>query len=533
MTGMTTNTRERQRPIAIACGVLLLTWGTCRAGTAPPAAAGATAPSSHAAAPALPEGIEVHSTSNGLGITSRIKGQTDAAIQFRRQGTQQWRDASPLSARARTDAGVLAGSICGLCPGTEYEVRLVHSTGMGPGESSAPMFTARTADYPRMPSAGVMVKEGGLERAQELAQPGRVMVLPKGTYPATTLTRSGEPGSPIVYKPARSGEVIIEGPLDIQADYVWLHDLVIRGTDTAVRGSGRNVCLTNNQITARCCIQPSHGAEGWFVSDNVMTGEPTDALRWDTIGVDLADCPRASHTISFNRITAVREGLRAAGDDTDVYGNEIVQTAPALADASIVGQRYRAFDNRITSGLSRWPFALREGGGVFRHADQEMLLSRSDPRGSAAPEAQAGAPWYGPRYWDSLADVAYGIPDGWRSMTKDDPGKVVLLGLTGAQAIVSNPAKTFIAMFTFEKVQGQARWDHLRSLFPEEAGARTAILEFQDGLQMRLYQRPKGLVLEAGRIEPDSVLHVTIQNRQGDTPANRAVMFQLARSLYR
>ena len=150
-----------------------------------------------------------------------------------------------------------------------------------------------------------------------------------------------------------------------------------------------------------------------------------------------------------------------------------------------------------------------------------------------ANEVGLGTAWYGPRYWDTLADVAYGIPEGWRSFTKDDPGKVALMGLTGAQAIVSNQAKTFIAMFFLEKAQGEDRWKNLKALVADETGAETAVLEFQDGLLMRLYTRQKGLVLEVGRIEPDGVLHVTIQNRERDTPAGRTAMFQLARSLYR
>ncbi len=150
-----------------------------------------------------------------------------------------------------------------------------------------------------------------------------------------------------------------------------------------------------------------------------------------------------------------------------------------------------------------------------------------------ANEAGLGTAWYGPRYWDTLADVAYGIPEGWRSMTKDDPGKQAIIGMTGAQAILANGSKTITAMILLEKAQGEGRWEKLQQLVAEEAHAVTPVLEFQDGLLMRLYNRPKGLTLEVARIEPEGVLHVLIQNRQRDSEVSRTQMFQFARSLYR
>jgi hypothetical protein len=150
-----------------------------------------------------------------------------------------------------------------------------------------------------------------------------------------------------------------------------------------------------------------------------------------------------------------------------------------------------------------------------------------------ANQAGLGSAWYGPRYWDTLADVAYGIPEGWHSLTKDDPGKQAIIGLTGAQAILFNATKTTTVMVMLEKMQGDARWEKLNSLVADDTGAQTPVLEFQDGLLMRLYQKPKGMILEVARVEPNGVLHVTIQSRERDAEAARTTMFQFARSLYR
>ena len=59
------------------------------------------------------------------------------------------------------------------------------------------------------------------------------------------------------------------------------------------------------------------------------------------------------------------------------------------------------------------------------------------------------------------------------------------------------------------------------------------MLEFQDGLYVRLYSQGERASLVASRVQRDGVLHVTVGCDRRDLPRARLVMFQFVRSLYR
>jgi hypothetical protein len=595
---------------------------------------------------------------------------------------------------------MLAGSLFRLCPGTEYEVRL---TLVDPdGGSVTRTVEAVTRAYPRMPAGkGTAVNQGGLAKAQELAQPGQVMILAKGTYPAVALTKSGKPGAPIVYRAARDGEVTIEGRIEIKADYVWLHGMVLRdrisppksAQDTkAIEGTGHDVCITGCNLQAHYCIHTPAGAENWFIADNTITGDAGGKFSFGGEGVDFGSDRGGGHAVCYNEISDTADGVSYGGANIDVYGNYIHETVDDCVEPDYARQNYRVFENRCYNSMCGFSFQPMKGGpwyfynnivaGNYLHAlkvkritgstvlagntilghspglggirgflrgwivdnvwlrttpgpltgsgawQDEYAPTRIDYNAYSDPELFAGigykdlarrqgwdkhsivvdwrevfaepvkapasqpyyseklqgqplpkdwrfehslfvpkegstlidagtvlpnltgpylgqAPdlganerglgtaWYGPRYWDTLADVAYGIPAGWHSLTKDDPGKQAVIGLTGAEAILFNASKTITVMVMREKAQGEARWEKLNALVADDAGAQTPVLEFQNGLLMRLYQKPKGLILEVGRIEAGGVLHVTIQSRDRDAEKARETMFQFARSLYR
>jgi hypothetical protein len=642
----------------------------------------------------VPGQVAIRPTWSCLGINWHSTGDANrnarCQVEFRRKGTDPWRPALPLFLHDFEKTTMLSGSILRLCPGTEYEVRLSLRDPDGGGTSRT--ASARTLDYPRMPSKGKTVEEGGLAKAQELAEPGQVMVLPKGTYPAVALTKSGKPGQWIVYKAAKEGEVTIEGRIEVKADWVWLHGLVLRDKVKTIEGTGSNVCITGCNLSAHYCIHTPEGAENWFIADNTMTGDAGDRFTFDGEGVDLGADAGGGHAVCFNEITDTADGISYGGGNIDVYGNYIHETVDDCIEPDYARENYRVWSNLCYNSMCGFSFQPMKGGpwyfydnidaGSYLHAlkvkritgwtvlvgntivgrnpgldgirgflrgliedniwlrttpgpltastpwkdeyaptlidynaysDPEVLAGigykalaekqgwdkhsivvdwrdvfaepvkapASQPYYSSnlqgkllpkdwrfehslllpkegskviaagtvlpnitgpylgkAPDLGAnqlglGTAWHGPRYWDTIADLVYGIPKGWHSFTKDDPGKMGIMAITGAQAIVFDDSKMITAMFTLKKASGEARWDMARQLVADDTDALTPILEFQDGLLMRLYDRPRGLFLIVGRVEPDGVLHVEMQNRLRDRQAARTTFFQLARSLCR
>ena len=642
----------------------------------------------------VPGQVAIRPTWSCVGINWHFTGDANrnarCKVEFRRTGSEVWRPGLPLFLHDFEKTTMLSGSLFRLCPGTEYEVRL--SLADPDGGGAVRTVSARTLDYPRMPSRGKTVEEGGLAKAQELAEPGQVMVLPKGTYPAVALTKSGKPGAWIVYKAAKEGEVTIEGRIEIKADWVWLHGLVLRDKAKAIEGTGKNVCVTSCNLSAHYCIHTPEGAENWFIADNTMTGDAGGRFSFDGEGVDLGCDAGGGHAVCYNEITDTADGISYGGGNMDVYGNYIHETVDDCIEPDYARENYRVWGNFCYNSMCGFSFQPMKGGpwyffdnvnaGSYLHAlkvkritgwtvlagntiigrnpgldgirgflrgvienniwlrttpgaltgstpwkeeyaptvidynaysdpevlaevgykdlaarhgwdthsiivdwrevfaepvkapasrpyyssdlqgkvlpkdwrfEHSLLLPKEGSKVIAAGEALPnitgpylgkapdlganqlglGSAWYGPRYWDMIADLVYGIPKGWHSFTKDDPGKMGIMGITGAQAIVFDETKAITAMFTLKKASGEARWEMARQLVADDTNAMTPILEFQDGLLMRLYDRPRGLFLIVGRVEPDGVLHVEMQNRLPNRQAARTTLFQLARSLYR
>ncbi len=672
-----------------------------------------TGPATRAAAtnPAdvvVPGEVKLHPTWGCIGINWYFTGDANrnavAKVEFRRKGTGPWKPALRLFLHDFEKTTMLSGSIFRLCPGTEYEIRLTLADPDGGGETRT--VSAATRAYPRMPAGKpVLVNEGGLAKAQELAEPGQVMLLARGTYPGVALTKGGKPGAPIVYRAARDGEVTIQGRIEIKADYVWLHGLVLRDTPAAsqpagqeapmtktIEGTGHDVCITGCDLRAHYCIHTPAGADNWFVADNTMTGDCGGRFSFDGEGVDFGSDRGGGHAVCYNEITDTADGVSYGGGNIDVYGNYIHETVDDCVEPDYAHENYRVWENRCYNSMCGLSFQPMKGGpwyfynnivaGNYLHAlkvkkitgwtvlagntiighnpsadgvrgfvrglivdnvwlrttpgpltgstpwrdeyaptridynaysdpevfakigyqalakrrgwdrhsiivdwrevfaepvkapasqpyyseklqgqplpkdwrfEHSLFLPKEDSKlidaGTVLPnltgpylgeapdlganELGLGTAWYGPRYWDTLAEVSYGLPEGWHSVTKDDPGKQAIIGLTGMQAILFNATKTITATFMLEKAQGDARWDKLAALVADDTGAQTGVIEFQDGLLMRLYQRPRGLALEVARIEPDGVLHVTVQSRLKDGDQGRASLFHFARSLYR
>jgi len=639
-----------------------------------------------------------------MGINWHVASPEDlggsVAVAYRRKGTSAWRPALPLWAHLYGRRTMFSGSVFRLAPGTEYEFRL---TMKRPGRDAPTVKTvsARTLDYPRMPSRRVRVPAGGLVAAQEAASPGTVMLIGKGTYAAAKLVKSGEPGRWIVYKSAGDGEVVIEGRTEIRANYVWLHGLTLRDAKNAVQGSHKGVCITKCRLKAHYAVHTGRGGENYFIADNFLRGDANGVFSFGGEGVDFGSSRGAcGHAVCFNEFTDFADGISYGRGDIDVYNNYIHETVDDFIEPDYGYENYRLWNNRCYNSMCGFSFQPMKGGpwyifhnvnvGAYLHALKvkditgptvifgNTMLTKSSRLGQggdilrgwilnnawlrATPgplassgrfrpgispvrvdynaygtggsepwsgigykdlaakhgwdksslhvgcgdvfqdriELPAGKPyyssklkgqlipkdwhfrhyllvpkdgsplidagtalpnitgpylgkapdigahelglgtaWYGRRTWDDESGLVYGLPAGWEKVA---PGKATRYRSTGlrvpkaaagATVMLACELPPIVAVISREAAKGEARWRRARQLFADSAEPVTEILEFQDGLYVRLGRAGASAVLGATRVEPDGVLKVLVFCRQTDLPAARRSMFQFVRSFVR
>ncbi len=635
-----------------------------------------------------------------MGINWYVGNRDDlarpASVAFRRKGQQQWRQALDLWAHVYKGRMMFSGSVFRLAPGTEYEFRV--TVGAGGEKPVIRVVSARTLDYPKMPSRIVRVGTGGLAAAQEKAAPGTVMLLGKGTYPAVRLTKSGKPGAWIVYKSAGDGEVVIEGRTEIRADYVWLHGLTLRDPKNAVQGSHKGICITNCRISAHYAIHTGRGGENYFIADNRLTGDANGVFSFSGEGVDFGSSRGAcGHAVCYNEISNFADGISYGRGDIDVYGNYIHETVDDFVEPDYAYENYRIWNNRCYNSMCGFSFQPMKGGpwymfrnvnvGTYLHAFKlkditgptviahNTVLTKSSRLGQGAdilrgwilnnvwlratpgplasggrfrPEINgarvdynaygtgggepwsgvnykalaqkhgwdkhsihagyrdvfqekvaipAGKPyyssklkgkvipkdwhfehylllpkpgaklidagtvlpnltgpylgkapdlgahelglgtaWYGPRVWDEKAGLVYGLPKGWRKSPLTTAAKLADIGCpdaAGAKGLLTCESPRIFALLRIEPLTGEGRWRRGRQIVASDQGAQTPVLEFQDGLYVRLYRKGANAALIAARVEPDGVLTAVVGCRQTDLSAARLAMFQFVRSLVR
>lgn len=335
-----------------------------------------------------PGDIRTVATWNCVGMNWYFKGDENrdasVTVEFRRKGTSAWRAALPLWLHDYDQTTMFSGSVFRLAPGTEYEFRLKMDD--VDGGSVVRTVTANTLCYPKMPSQVLTVDEGGLIEAQKRASPGTIMLLSKGTYPATTLTKSGKPGQWIVYKAAGKGEVLIEGPIRIQADYVWLHGLTIRDSKTAIAGSHKGVCITNCRLFAHYAIHTPRGAENYFIADNLLRGDSQGRFSFSGEGVDFgSDRGQCGHAVCFNEISDFADGISYGSGNIDVYNNYIHETVDDFIEPDYSHENYRIWNNRCYNSMCGFSFQPMRGGpwyifgninvGAYLHAFKVKSIS--------------------------------------------------------------------------------------------------------------------------------------------------------------
>ena len=263
-------------------------------------------------------------TLHSLGVHWIIGGDENQNAEVRiawRSAGGAWKNALPLlrveqgaqkpekgagSVEVPGGARLFAGSVLMLAPDTEYELKL--SLVDPDGGNSESLLKARTIAEPSAPKDATVLHVipgsgggsgsaadpfRGLRAAQAQAKPGTIFLIHAGTYPAEfIITKSGEPGQPIVWRAAGDGEAIIDGAAAAEGHAgrlisanavhdVWFEGLTIRNGGKGIAGNGstriviRRCHISGVQYGIIATKNDADTMRGWFIADNVIEGPST------------------------------------------------------------------------------------------------------------------------------------------------------------------------------------------------------------------------------------------------------------------
>ncbi len=333
-----------------------------------------------------PGALETYATQHSIGIEWDISGDAnhnaECLVSYRPQGEIEWRTAQPLFRVDFEAYDMLAGSVLFLQPGTTYEVRLQLSDVDGGAQTRTETVT--TQAVPVMPTTGsthhVVPGSGGgdgsagnpfqgIAAAQAVAQPGDVFLLHAGDYGTAGqvfFTASGAPGNPIVWRNAGDGDAVFN-QIRIEADHLWLHGLNLvlpdgnndYGIRTSPPGPDHVVLTRNLFLNCHYCIYLNDGGSNWTIVDNTIVGnnDPASGSNFSGEGIELWHT--SGHTVAYNRISRVADGISYPHRNVDIFGNEIFDATDDGIEADFGHANVRIWGNRITNvynnGLSFQP----------------------------------------------------------------------------------------------------------------------------------------------------------------------------------
>ncbi len=342
-------------------------------------------------------------------ISGDDNGNAMVAVSYREVGEGTWLEAMPLrrvevaameDRRPPEGQGLFAGSIGFLRADTEYEVRLVLSD--PDGGRSIETIRQRTWKEPVAPrpmrlvhvipgSGGGIGTETdpfrGLNTAADAVRPGDFILVHAGVYRDTiSITRSGTPEAPIVWRGAGDGDAIIEGtqggPRNDARDiiitmygvrYVFFEKLIFSNSHWAFHASN------SSHITIRRC-QFKDVAYGYFADaqqervflcDNLIEGTESwvktrDGNRFENRGIDISGI---GHVICYNRIRNFGDGvdIRPAYPirAIDIHNNDISECTDDAIELDFSEHNIRAYTNRITNVGMGISFQPCRGGPAY------------------------------------------------------------------------------------------------------------------------------------------------------------------------
>jgi len=337
--------------------------------------------------------VSSYSTLHSIGIEVRIEGDDNhnarGTLKYRPAGNAPWRPALDLfrvdyapdnPVKNITDHfNGFAGSVFFLDPGQRYELMLNISDPDGGNTSQTLVIDTRSE--PRKPVGGriLHVQPGngggtgavtdpflGVEEAQTHARPGDTFLLHGGIYSGfdsggeILLDTPGASGNYIVWQAAQGGNVIFDAPLRIAAGHLWVEGIHIRGHANVADEYGlrtynapSDVVIKDNLFTDfYYSIVLNHGGSNWLITDNIIVGDkdinmPDGPASWGGEGIDLHHT--SGHTVAWNRISRVADGISYPLSNTDIFRNEIFDVTDDGIEPDYGYTNIRVWENRISN----------------------------------------------------------------------------------------------------------------------------------------------------------------------------------------
>lgn len=329
-----------------------------------------------------------------------------AAVQYRRTGEAEFRHAQPML-RIRGETGyqeradmkwsapnMFAGSILGLEPNTEYEVRLELSDPDGGKDSFTTKLRTRSepAVFKGLRSLHVYPPEHtgktaepaykGLAAAYRDAKPGDLILVHAGVYKvaeadlvdgaAYVMDRAAKPDAPIVVRAAGDGDAVIDGTgadrvVDCQkSEHHAFEGLVFRGGGRQIHAARGAPSI--GLVVRGCRFEGSNypifalhgGCRDFYIADNEIVGKHPN---WNIHGERKNDSHGVwiqgqGHGICFNRVRDLWDGINLYGGKpsenpdlwncaVDIHNNDISGCADDGIELDYAMHNVRAWNNFV------------------------------------------------------------------------------------------------------------------------------------------------------------------------------------------
>ena len=343
-----------------------------------------------------PDTLRTYATLHSLGFEWDLTGDSDhdatCQVRYRASGSAPWKQALDAlrvdydgyyaDTRADRAYNMVAGSVFFLAPGTRYELELTLRDPDGGGvrrvvemaTCPAPVLPAGKVIFVHPDSAsgdGSRQDPLSLADALDLATPGSVHCLLPGAYGQARLCVSGRPGSPIAWLGSaaahRAGYDVPEGDalferLEVDASHVWIEglrfdkgvawpDSVTRGGLWGSGGAEDVVVRGNSFLGYHYSIWLSAGSRAWVISDNTIVGrkdiEQEGNAAFSGEGIELQHS--CDHTVAYNSISQVADGISYAQRNVDIFGNDIFDTSDDGLEPDYGYANLRMWGNRIAN----------------------------------------------------------------------------------------------------------------------------------------------------------------------------------------
>ena len=350
------------------------------------------------------------STLHCLAVRWPVKGDANAnaavAVQYRKAGEAEWRQGYPLfrpypqhmSPENRVAGGWLfAGSIVDLAPDTEYEVKL--SLKDPDGGDADRTLKLRTRAEPPWEPAGMRLRfvvpgtgggSGtqadpfkGLVAAHDAAEPGDVFQLDKGVYTKDTwtITRSGKPGKPIIWRAAPGREAVIDGGGKGRAisangvKHVWFQELTLQNAQyllVAHQGSDlviRRCRFKCDQVGFAAANGGYSVSRGHFVSDCVFTGPAAWPRTKGIESIHAISFTGAGHVVAYNRFQGFGDAIHGTSHGrlsaSDYHNNDISECTDDGLETDYSDTNVRVYRNRFTNCWEAMSAQPGHGGPIY------------------------------------------------------------------------------------------------------------------------------------------------------------------------